>query len=813
MDKTYASIMAGAVRSGDDTGLAARAGNPPADTPGGQCLHLLYRRIPALAGINLLWLFASTWLAWNQIAHQLLLPWLVFMGLNCVLLQGLFEAHQRRTAGPVPWQGMLRFLCTCIALGWGVAGLMLLQVEDTSQLAYIGMMALLLLASVPLLGIDRAGQMLFSATILTSSLLWPPATIGLQPGHGILLALAVFALLQLLLYGYYNSTRESLAYAGQQARMCHAINQAYQQSRQELQRHRHQQRARNSEHNIQEDAYTRLQSALGCLDAGVAFTDRNGALEFMNTCAERLTGWPLSAAQGRSVNDVFQLLDDESEKPLSNGFEECRQRRQPVRGTDSSLLQRRDGLRYAVESTLTPMLDGHSTFSGAVISFRDVTDQRNHNRRISWEASHDPLTKLINRREFSTRLEKLLLSSRTEGRGHALCYLDLDQFKRVNDSCGHAAGDQLLLRLAASLQNRVRETDTLARLGGDEFGLLLYRCELEKAQLLAEGISELLTTVRFDWQENSYRIGASIGLVMIDDSWDNAADLLKAAAQCCYQAKHKGGNRIQVYDRQHPETGAHSREQSLQDIMRLLERDDFDISLLGIRPLSTAPAGQWAREYCEVKVHMHDLHGETIPADRLLATAERYRILPKIDRWVTKATIDAIRLNNPAVADKDTIAIRISAQSLLDEGFLDYLAMQLDSEPVDPSRLCFIIKGNSLPGIQRQIQHFIAAVKGLGCRVALEDFDAGLESLCQLKSMRVDYIKIGGEILADLQRHPQDHTLIEAINRLGHTLGARTIAGQVNDQAQLAALRAAGVDYIEELDPSAQPLALGQQQA
>ena len=808
MDKTFDKFAPG-IAGDNDNGRTACSNEASLPRPDDQRREILYRNIPILVCLNTGLILAMAWLGWPLLSPHLLLPWLLFMGLNCVLLQFVYEYHQRHVADDSPWLGMARFMSTCIALGWGVGGVLLLPTLDPpATTLYLGMMGLLLLASVPLLGIDRHGQILFVTSLLAGATLWP---LGLPPLQVLLFVSMTFILLTLLQATYYRHINEALLYAEQQTRMADAINQAYQQSRHDLQRHRYQQRARNSEHHMQSDAHARLQSAVASLDSGLAFTNPHGAIEFMNTCAERLTGWPLSAAHGRSVNDIFKLMEDDSDKAIKIGFEECRDQAHPVRRTGSVLLQRHDGLRYAVETTISPMPAEQGGVSGTVICFRDVTEQRNYNRRISWEASHDPLTKLINRREFEKRLERLLTSSHNEGSHHALCYLDLDQFKLVNDSCGHSAGDQLLQQLAKSLHSRIRETDTFARIGGDEFGILLYRCDMEKARMLAEGIHQIIKDLRFDWQDTIHRIGASIGLVSIDGSWSNAADLLKAADLCCYQAKDKGRNCIQVYDDQDLGSKIDNRQQSLQDIMRSLDRDDFDISLLGLRPLAATPATLGGEPYCEVRVHMHDRSGETIPADRLLATAERYRLLPRIDRWITKATLDAIRLNNPAVADKDTIAIRLSAQSVLDEGFLDYLRMQLDSEPVDPSRLCFVIKGGSLLRLGQQAQGFIANIKDLGCRIALEDFDAGLDSLRQLKSMQVDYIKIGGEILGDLRHHPENPALVEAINRLGHTLGARTIAGAVDDPGQLAALRAAGVDYVQEREPLQEIPLLGKQ--
>ncbi len=811
MDKTFDSLAANITDSSADGSHARHEGGTASRPlfPAGQGEDILYRNIPMLVCLHAVLILGMAWLGWAQSARHLLLPWLLFLGMNCLLLLFIHE-HRRRQGGDNPWLNMARFLNTCIALGWGAGGVLLLaSFSPAAQIFYLGAAGLLLLASVPLLGIDRPGQMLFVASLLACATLWP---LALTPLQVLLLITLGFALLTLLHAAWYRHINAALGLAEQQIRMADAVNQAYQRSRHDLQRYRRQQRARMAEHSLQADAHARLRIAVASLDSGLAYTNAHGAIEFMNPSAERLTGWPLSAAHGRMVADIFRLVDDDSEKPIPIGFDECRAQARPVRRTQSVLLQRHDGLRYAVETTVSPMRDEHGEFSGAVVCFRDVTEQRNHNRRISWEASHDPLTKLINRREFEKRLERLLSSSRNEGSQHALCYLDLDQFKLVNDSCGHSAGDQLLRQLAKDLQGRIRETDTFARIGGDEFGILLYRCDLEKARLLAEGIHQVVNRLRFDWQGSVHRVGASIGLVAIDGSWENAADLLKAADLCCYRAKDKGRNCIQVYDRQ--ESGdIDARQQSLQDIMRSLDRDDFDISLVATRPLATAPEGRQGKPYCEVRVHMHDRGGMTIPADHLLATAERYRLLPRIDRWIIKATLDAIRLNNPAVADKDTIAIRISAQSMLDEGFLDYLRMQLDSEPVDASRLCFVIKGGNLLRLGPQAQAFIASIKALGCRIALEDFDAGLDCLRQLDSLSVDYIKIGGEILGDLRRHPSRRGLVEAINHLSHTLGARTIAGCVEDPGQLAALRAAGVDYVQEQDAFADIPLLGKQTA
>lgn len=288
----------------------------------------------------------------------------------------------------------------------------------------------------------------------------------------------------------------------------------------------------------------RAEVALHSIAEGVITTDARGCIEVLNAVAEQLTGWRSAEARGLPLDAVYVVLDEESQKPLSHGFAAAAGRTLITR---AAILKARDGRRIPVEESCSPIRGPDGTVTGLVVVFHDVSHVRAMAQRLTWQASHDSLTGLVNRREFERRLAYLLESAKTDGRKHALLYLDLDRFKAVNDTCGHVAGDELLRQLAAAMHVKIRGSDTLARLGGDEFGVLLEACPVDQAIRIANGLREIVRDFRFHWKDKTFSLGASIGLVMVDADSGTVADVLAAADASCYAAKEKGGSRVEMY--------------------------------------------------------------------------------------------------------------------------------------------------------------------------------------------------------------------------------------------------------------------------
>jgi diguanylate cyclase (GGDEF)-like protein/PAS domain S-box-containing protein len=539
----------------------------------------------------------------------------------------------------------------------------------------------------------------------------------------------------------------------------------------------------------------RVQVTLESIGDGVITTDIAGRIDYLNQVAEELTGWTNAQANGQPITKVFQAKDENNHKPLPDPVQRCLKEQRSIHFPDGAVLMHRGGYReFSIEITASPIRNHANQVMGAVLVLHDVTTLRNMARQMAWQARHDPLTGLINRGEFEVRLELALETARTGLIQHALCYLDLDQFKIVNDTCGHIAGDELLKQLTAHLQARVRETDTLARLGGDEFGILLERCPIEEASETAEMLREVVKKFRFAWQDKVFEIGASIGVVPITTDSGSIVDVLSAADSACYVAKDHGRNRIHVYE---PEDSAlaerHGEMQWVHRVNRALGDDRFRLFYQKVLPLSADEHEQ----YCEILVRMVDEEGKMVLPMAFIPAAERYQMMPAIDRWVLTATLEALRGKAPALGSVSVCAVNLSGQSLCDDHFLSSVVDILDASSISPTQICFeITETAAIANLTRAIR-FISVLKGMGCRFALDDFGSGLSSFMHLKHLPVDFLKIDGSFVRDMARDPVDAAMVEAINRIGHVMGIRTIAEAVENTAILERLRAMGVNYAQ----------------
>ncbi len=539
----------------------------------------------------------------------------------------------------------------------------------------------------------------------------------------------------------------------------------------------------------------RVQVTLESIGDGVITTDVAGRIDYLNPVAEELTGWSNAQANGQPLTSVFQVKGENTHKPLPDPVQQCLREQRSIHFPDSALLAHRGGYReFSIEITASPIRNHAAEVMGAVLVLHDVTTLRNMARQMAWQARHDPLTGLINRGEFEVRLEQAIDSARSGHTQHALCYLDLDQFKIVNDTCGHIAGDDLLKQLTAHLQMRVRETDTLARLGGDEFGILLEHCPIDQASETAEMLREVVKKFRFAWEDKVFEIGASIGVVPITTDSGSIVDVLSAADSACYVAKDHGRNRIHVYQ---PEDSAlskrHGEMQWVHRVNSALGEDRFRLFFQKVLPLSADEHEQ----YGEILVRLVDEQGKLVLPMAFIPAAERYQIMPAIDRWVLSATVTALRTRVPVLGETSVCAINLSGQSLCDDHFLASVVDILDASSINPAQVCFEITEPAAIANLTRAMRFITVLKGMGCRFALDDFGSGLISFMHLKHLPVDFLKIDGSFVRDMVSDPVDAAMVEAINRIGHVMGIRTIAEAVEDQTTLDALRDLGVNYAQ----------------
>jgi diguanylate cyclase (GGDEF)-like protein len=433
---------------------------------------------------------------------------------------------------------------------------------------------------------------------------------------------------------------------------------------------------------------------------------------------------------------------------------------------------------------------------GAVIVFQDVSDKRLMALQLAHQATHDELTGLLNRQAFDAHLQRALEESRDLGLTHALCYLDLDQFKVINDTCGHLAGDELLCRVTTLLQDAMRDSDLVARLGGDEFAVLMPRCSLIEAERQARVFHRSLQTFRFTWREKTFKIGASVGLVSISTEFRTVASLLSAADHACYVAKEKGRNRIQIYLE---DDAAFVRRQGEMNwvvrIQETLEQDRFCLFSQSIQPLSeTAARGI----YFEVLLRMVEEDGRIhLPSDFIRA-AERYGLMRSIDRWVIRECIHTLMSQPGSFLDLlATCSINLSAVSLGDESFLEFIEEEIAASGVPPQKLCFEITETAAIENLGQAEKLLASLSTRGVRFALDDFGTGMSSYSYLRDLPVSYLKIDGKFIKDIVTDPLDRAMVESINQVGHVMGIQTVAEAVPSNAVVERLRLLGVDYAQ----------------
>ena len=553
-----------------------------------------------------------------------------------------------------------------------------------------------------------------------------------------------------------------------------------------------------TERKLYEEALFRekesAQITLRSIGDGVITTNADCVVEYINPVAEELTGWKVDDASGRPVDEIFRGFHEETCEPLENPLAVAIRRNRSIKSVRPTLLIRRDGNELYIESCASPIRDGKGEVTGGVLVFHDVSEARELNRRLSYHASHDILTGLVNRREFENRLERALKSARARETSYALLYLDLDQFKIVNDSCGHSAGDHLLGQLGALLKSKIRWRDTLARLGGDEFGVLLESCSLDEAMQTAEALRVAISEFKFMWEDRSFRLGVSIGVVPITAENEDVASLLSAADSACAAAKEGGRNRIHSFLENDIDLMRRRREmQWAARINNALEEDRFELFRQTIRPLQHAEEGA----HYELLLRMRDETGSIIAPALFIEAAERYGLTPNIDRWVIKS---AFRWLVSEADERERLAlcsINLSGQSLGDEKFLPFVIDQFQMSGLDASRICFEITETAAIASYSQANRFINALKELGCKFALDDFGTGLSSFGYLKHFPVDFLKIDGSFVKEILHDPIDREMVRSINEIGHLTGKKTIAEFAENEEIITMLRGMGIDYAQ----------------
>ncbi|MBD2776472.1 bifunctional diguanylate cyclase/phosphodiesterase [Iningainema tapete] len=535
------------------------------------------------------------------------------------------------------------------------------------------------------------------------------------------------------------------------------------------------------------------QVTLQSIGDAVITTDAITRITYLNPIAETLTGYNQATAKGLPLVEVFKIVHETTREPVNNPIEQALRENRIIDLANHTILIARNGQEIAIEDSAAPIRNREGQTIGAVMVFHDVTQNRTLSRQLSWQASHDTLTGLVNRREFERLLEEALRQAKLNSQTHVLCYLDIDRFKIVNDTCGHVAGDELLRQITVLLKEKIRKSDTLARLGGDEFGLLLNQCMPEQALRITNELRECVQDYRFFWRAQVFTVGVSIGLVGIDANSGSLTEMISMADAACYTAKNQGRNR--VYVARTDDVARLQQRGGMNWVSRITQALENDWFCLYAQPIAAiTPDAQNVKHY-EVLLRLWDEQGNLVPPMTFIPTAERYNLMHLIDQWVIRTLF---KNWSTVVGDEQSIyAINLSSSSINDDRFIDFLYEQFALHSIPPDRICFEITETLANANLIKARHLIHELRQIGCCFALDDFGAGMSSFMYLKSLPVDYLKIDGSFIRNIVENSVDNAIVGAIAQIANVMGIQTIAEFVENDAILERITALGINYAQ----------------
>ena len=546
-----------------------------------------------------------------------------------------------------------------------------------------------------------------------------------------------------------------------------------------------------------EQARERAQVTLHSIADAVITTDVNGQVEYLNPRAEQLTGWESRIAQGLPLSRILSLFDEESQASLDEPVKRCLHYGEVIKSGNDASLKRHDGVHFSVQYSASPILFESGSVQGVILVIHDVTEARQMQQKISYQATHDALTGLINRREFENRLSYSIESALYASENHVLCYLDIDQLKIVNDTCSHETGDDLIREVTGLIHGCLRESDVLARLGGDEFGVLLKNCTLDDAVELVDSTLSVIRELHFSGCNRVFDVTASIGMAAIDSDTGSAPEVMIEADLACYAAKEAGGDRLHMYHQ--GDQILARRHSEMQWVTKLTDAIKSDRLVLYCQDIVPVMPDKKAGHHFEVLVRMIDDNGGIITPDKFLPAAERYNLITSLDRWVVSHSFSwyAGHRMNAGITGLDTISINLSGASVSDAGFLEHIKSEMKNHEVPAGVICFEITETAAIANLDAATRFIGELKHLGCRFSLDDFGSGLSSFAYLKNLPVDYLKIDGSFVRDMETEAIDCAMVAAIQQLASVIGLKTIAEFVENDGILNKLAEIGVDYAQ----------------
>ena len=544
-------------------------------------------------------------------------------------------------------------------------------------------------------------------------------------------------------------------------------------------------------------ARPRAMATLDAMGEGVITVDTDGHIDYVNHAATQLLGQRFDQVVGKSFPDVASLVEEADRRSLGDPVGKALTSGSRISvGKRAVLVPAAGAPERSVEISVSPLRFDGAAIAGVVIVLHDTSELRGLTRQMSYQASHDALTGLVNRREFERRLQEAMDSARAGDVSHALAYLDLDRFKVVNDTCGHTAGDNMLREVASLIKDAVRDSDTVGRIGGDEFALLLVGCPLEKARQIADDVVRSVNDYRFVWKDKIFNIGVSVGLVEIGRDGATIEDIINSADSACYIAKKQGGVHVHVYSAREEASARHRGEiHWLQKLQAALRDNAFE---LYFQPIVHAQRGGERGPPLEVFVRLKAENGQPgTPTSEFIRAAERYRLMPHIDRWVVQAVLSALGRGGLKLPEGRTIAINIAGQTLGDSEFLEFVVDCFDHTGASPGEICFEVTESSVVANMDHARRFIEVLHGMGCEFALDDFGSGLSSFSNLKTLPMDYLKIDGSFIHNLAVDSVNQAVVAAMIELSRSLNFRVVAEQVEDQRSLDAVKRMGIDFVQ----------------
>ena len=538
-------------------------------------------------------------------------------------------------------------------------------------------------------------------------------------------------------------------------------------------------------------------SLLTHLDRAAIITDANGVIQYLNEPATQFLGCAEETVIGKSIATVVKLAANSNSRRIDFHVTQALAKGMAVPLATDSILIRADGSQLAVEGSVAPVQGVDQRIVGVMVLLQDVSRLRKVNDSLAHEARHDALTGLVNRREFQSRLEVAFEGSRKRGENHALCYLDLDQFKVINDSCGHAAGDQLLRKVTELLKSQLPSDETLARLGGDEFGLLIQNAGVEEAARIAENMLAAIKSFRFYWEGRTFSIGVSIGVTVITRKSIDLKTVMSIADSACYAAKEKGRNRIQVYNPDDIELD--QRQQEMRVLSRITSALDENRYVLYFQPIIPVCAKPDNSQHCEILVRMINADGTLVQPGQFIPAAERYNLMPALDRWIIKRVFEVFhkRYPTPELKREHQWSVNISGTSLGVDGFVEYIRELAARYEIIPQSICFEITETAAIADIDRVSNFLWGLRMDGFKFALDDFGIGMSSFSYLKSLPVDYVKIDGEFIKNILDEKVSLAMTEAITRVVSVMGIEVVAEYVESIPILNKLREIGVHFAQ----------------